>query len=482
MINKLSKIFIQNEILLVLAIIMCFFTPYKTDAATLSISPSSSNVSVGNIITVKVYVNTLGKSINNGEATIQFPTDMLDVISVTKNSSIFSLWVEEPSFSNNTGIITFNGGIPNPGWTGSRGYITSITFKAKKQGVASILLSDGAVRENDGLGTNILTAKSGSTISIISSSKEEIKVPVKDTDKSTILKNEFTPSIRFEGNQGIINLSNKKIITNIDYFTLSIDNTSTFKINKEQLINYEYYLPIQREGSHSINIVSFENTGKYTESVLTYISPAISIPVISLNTYEITANDSVIIRGKTNYPNSKVNVILELNNKEIEKYTQTTGIDGSFSITTDKIKEVGLINIWAESVLLDTVKSIPSEKVYLKVNETAVIKITVAIFYPLLWLIIIFTIISLLFVLLYLGWHKFFGLKKMFENKSKQTAIEVHKAMILLKDELNSQLKSLEKIKKDRNLNEKEEAIFNEIEKNIDGVDTFIEKKLKKIL
>jgi len=59
---------------------------------------------------------------------------------------------------------------------------------------------------------------------------------------------------------------------------------------------------------------------------------------------------------------------------------------------------------------------------------------------------------------------------------------EVHKAMLLLKEELNDQLKSLEKVKVDRNLNEKEEAIFNEIKENIDGIDDFVEKKLKKLI
>ena len=56
---------------------------------------------------------------------------------------------------------------------------------------------------------------------------------------------------------------------------------------------------------------------------------------------------------------------------------------------------------------------------------------------------------------------------------------EVHKAMLLLKEELNDQLKSLEKVKIDRSLNEKEEVIFNEIRDNIDGIDDFVEKKLK---
>lgn len=480
MINKLLKIFNQNRILLILVIVMCFFIPYKTNAASLSILPNSTIVSVGNTVTVKVFVNTFGKSINNGEAVIQFPVDMLDVISVTKSSSIFSLWVEEPSFSNSTGKITFNGGIPSPGYIGQSGYIVSITFKAQKQGTASILFSDGVVRENDGLGTDILTSKNGGIIQIVI--PKEIKVPTKPDIKNVIPDKIFNPSIKFEGNQGIIKLSDENIISNVDYYTIQIDENSNFRVKKDQLINGEYYLPIQNEGSHSITIVSFDETGKYTEYILNFISPSISIPILSLVPYEITTGDYVIILGKTNYPNSKVNVVLELDGKEIKRYTQTTGVDGSFSITTDKIKEIGLINIWAETILSDTVKSVSSERVYLKVNEVKFIQITLAIFYPLIYLIIIFTLVSLLFVFLYLGWHKFFNLKKKFESESKQIILEVHKNMLSLKAELNYQLESLEKIKIDRNLNKEEEDIFNEIQKKIDIVDIFIEEKLKNLI
>ncbi len=118
---------------------MCFVFPQKSNAATLSLAPSTSTVTVGNIVSIGVKVNTQGKYINNGEVVIQFPTDLLEVISISKSSSIFSLWVEEPSFSNATGRISFNGGVANPGFNGSSGTIASITFKAKKAGSASLI-------------------------------------------------------------------------------------------------------------------------------------------------------------------------------------------------------------------------------------------------------------------------------------------------------------------------------------------------------
>jgi len=140
----------------------------NASAATLKITTSNVNLSVGGTATLWVAVNTESVAINNAEATIQYPTDLIEVLSVSRGSSIFSLWVEEPTFSNSTGIISFNAGIPTPGYTGSSGNIISITVRAKKAGQANFSYSGAAVRANDGLGTNVLTGQSGIVLSIVS--------------------------------------------------------------------------------------------------------------------------------------------------------------------------------------------------------------------------------------------------------------------------------------------------------------------------
>ncbi len=142
------------------------FVPVNADAATLALSPASTKVSVGNIVSVTLSLNTAGVAINNAESVVQFPSDLLEVVSLSKNSSIFSLWVEEPTFSNTAGTVSLNGGVANPGFNGSSGTLATIIFKAKKSGTATVVFADGAVRANDGLGTNVLTSKSGSTIEI----------------------------------------------------------------------------------------------------------------------------------------------------------------------------------------------------------------------------------------------------------------------------------------------------------------------------
>jgi len=75
------------------------------------------------------------------------------------------MWVESPTFSNGNGTISFNGGSPNPGFSGS-GTVVSVQFRAKQAGTATLAFSSAFVRENDGFGTNILSGRSGASIAI----------------------------------------------------------------------------------------------------------------------------------------------------------------------------------------------------------------------------------------------------------------------------------------------------------------------------
>lgn len=564
----------KKEFYITIIIFFIFFLNWHNIyAASLSLLPSSPVVSAGDIVSLKVVTSTDGKYINNSEATLQFPSDLLEVVSITKGSSIFTLWVEEPSFSNITGKITFNGGIPNPGYNGSNGNIATITFKAKKQGVASVFFTDGAVRANDGLGTDILVSKNGSVVQI--GTPKEVTIPVTATEKSAVpikpivfsnthpdqevwysettasfnweipsgvtsvqtLLNKslnsvptiiydnsvsqktvnniedgvsyfhirfinsagasptahyrvkidstppesFSPIIRIEDKRNIVKLNAVDLISGIDYYTLQIDDQATFDIKKEELENNEYILDIQNQGGHNLTVVAYDQAGNYTQSTIPFVSPTISAPELSLSSDEITNGETITISGKSDYPNNQVEVTLQSGEKYFKKYLQTTLSDGTFSIISDKIKVSGLVSIWAENIFSETVKSPISEKLFLKVNDTKVMKITLAIVYPLISLIIIILLLLILFFLLYLGWHKFFGLKRKINQKTREIVKNVHEEVVSLKEDLSEQLTFLEEAKKDRVLNEKEEKIFNQIKKNIDKIDNLIEKKLNKL-
>lgn len=135
-------------------------------SATLFFSPSAKTVQMDDTFSVAFMVNSGGQAINAAEATINFPTDKLDVKSVSKSGSIFSLWAVDPKFSNASGTIYFSGGKPSPGYKGSAGKIITVTFQAQATGSAKLTISGAQVLANDGQGTNVYGGGGTSTITI----------------------------------------------------------------------------------------------------------------------------------------------------------------------------------------------------------------------------------------------------------------------------------------------------------------------------
>jgi len=140
--------------------------PATAQAATLYFSPSSGTHAIGTTFTVSVYVSSADQAMNAASGVISFPTDKLAVDSLSKSGSIFSLWVQEPSFSNSAGTVNFEGIVLNPGFTGSSGKAISITFRTKAAGSASLTFSSASALANDGKGTNILTGMGDANFSI----------------------------------------------------------------------------------------------------------------------------------------------------------------------------------------------------------------------------------------------------------------------------------------------------------------------------
>lgn len=152
-------------------IFSCFFTCYLIFAlfsavpagaagATFSINPGSGEFRVGDTVTASIMVHSGGNSINAAEATINFPTDLLRVVSISKANSIFGLWPEEPSFNNSQGVISFVGGTTTPTIVSS-GRVISIKFTIKSAGNATVNFSGSRILLADGKGTNIFSGAQG---------------------------------------------------------------------------------------------------------------------------------------------------------------------------------------------------------------------------------------------------------------------------------------------------------------------------------
>ncbi len=142
-----------------------FLVPYTSEAASLQIFPSTGVYSLNSTFVARVLVGTDGKAINAAEGELKFNPQELSVVSVNRSSSVFNLWVTEPTFSNTAGTITFSGGSPS-GYTGTSGGVFTITFKVLRAGTTRLSFAGGSVLANDGKGTNVLSGMSGGTYTI----------------------------------------------------------------------------------------------------------------------------------------------------------------------------------------------------------------------------------------------------------------------------------------------------------------------------
>ena len=160
--------------LIIFSVFLCFslfffyvfllssFVSAQSGGASLYLAPPSGTYFVGDTLSVSIYVNTDGQSVNAIEALLTFPPDKLQIVSPSAGKSVIDVWVGQPGYSNEEGTISFRGAIPNPGLKVSQGLISTLTFRVKSVGKAVISFSDGSkVLLNDGKGTDVLSSTSG---------------------------------------------------------------------------------------------------------------------------------------------------------------------------------------------------------------------------------------------------------------------------------------------------------------------------------
>lgn len=135
------------------------------EAASLFFVPATGEFGVGSKITVDVKIDSEGVGINAAQATIRFPKDTLTVTSIDKTGSTFNFWLEEPTFSNDAGVITFVGGTPY-GISGASIQVLRVVFTSKGSGSASIAIADAAITASDGSGTNVLSKTTDAAFTI----------------------------------------------------------------------------------------------------------------------------------------------------------------------------------------------------------------------------------------------------------------------------------------------------------------------------
>lgn len=125
--------------------------------ASLYFSPLSENPRVGSNFTLTIKTDSLAQPVGAIKGQIIFNPEKLEIINISKIGSMINVWLEEPNYSNLEGKLSFQGGVPNPGFIGNGGTVLHFIFKAKTSGISSIGWVKAEVLTRDGKGASILT-------------------------------------------------------------------------------------------------------------------------------------------------------------------------------------------------------------------------------------------------------------------------------------------------------------------------------------
>ena len=461
----------------------------SASAATLKINSGSTTLSPGDTATLNVVLNSEGIAVNNAEATITFPTELFDVLSISRSGSIFSLWVEEPYFSNSSGVITLDGGVPTPGFNGSNGPVVSIVVRAKKNGQAAFVFSSATVRANDGLGTDVLSSKQGKIITVVEKEKPVVEeVPVPAPSAVTLQITSPTHPNQNQWYKDIDPIFRWAVPSGVDAIQTTIDNSAgelphvTYiptikeKSVKDLKDGIWYFKVRARKGGNwgpvSTYIVRIDNTIPEKKDVafsyddnkkVLNINAQITDETSGLDHYEIYINDILIkkvpsaefidgsynLEFKTPGDNTVRLVAIDRAGNSVES-------SGDFH-TTEMVSPEQAEPATSDERLLITIGSFSAPVIYIAT--------------------LIMALVSLLAIsAFYFGRH-YHRFHRKFQVRAALEKGDHSKVLSLLKKRLEKHLEILQRTRHNRILSKEEKDIKEAIEGDLDEVDRVLEEE-----
>ncbi|MCP6718033.1 MAG: hypothetical protein KJI70_00595 [Patescibacteria group bacterium] len=162
-------------------LLLLLFFPLSSGAAILYLEPSSSGYYQGDTFIVEAKIDTQGECINTVKVELSFASNVLEIKDFSQGNSLLSLWAKEPEFSNETGLVSFSGGIPGgycgelAGDPGTSNLLGRMIFQVYQTPLVNKPIStkiefseNSYVLLHDGLGTKASLITNGALLSILS--------------------------------------------------------------------------------------------------------------------------------------------------------------------------------------------------------------------------------------------------------------------------------------------------------------------------
>ena len=484
-----------------LAILSFLVLPSFAFGASLTFSPSYGSYQKGSTLTIGIVAGSPDKPINALSGVVNFPSDKLEVVSISKNQSIISLWVQEPTFSNTDGTVNFEGIVLSPGFQGNGGRILNVTFKTKSDGATQLAFIKGSILANDGEGTEILTSKGTAQFSILPitdiESNPELFAPLPRDESEDLVTADLPKPVINSKTHPLEAWSNLQLgefkfnlLDGVTAIRLLLDN----KPDSTPVVVYSP--PVESktisdldEGISYLHVQYKNATGwgeilHYKIQIDTQIPDSFVIKEVAPGLFLFEAKDSHsgIFRYEIQINGGEM---LPFVDDGSHLYKVPEQIVGQHVLSVRAYDSAGnfivatlLFVIENKLVRTPQVMVTPEEgqtREGFLVPKGAILITTLSIIIPTVALIL------LLCFMLYSAWRFVGGLKTRINKEVKEANLIVHKAFMILKMDLEVDIETLKKANLKRKLTREEAKILKRLEKNLNGAELAINKEIADI-
>jgi hypothetical protein len=359
---------------LILTLLTFFISAPFLEAAVLQVAPSASTYKEGDTVRVSIIVSSPSQSINAVSATVNFP-DTLTLTSLSKAGSILNLWAVEPTFSNIDRTAKFEGVALN-GFTGNRGTVLTLVFKAKKTGSGTMSISNASVLANDGEGTNVLTNTQGATISVGAATvTEKAAVTSKETADIPLIKVQEIKKADPRNPQSKFKIILRNQGEEQEY-TIKIDDTPVITWTDDGTNVYQT-APLVR-GEHAITFTTTDAADNEVSETVVFNTIGVSKPIIEEYVSRTLKDNYVVVKGIAD-PKTTITVHqvllpsdeVHVGNNLVKQLTSTltTNTDGRFVYISPEKASSGAYSVTVRARTTEGFESEPSDAITIEVLD-----------------------------------------------------------------------------------------------------------------
>jgi len=442
------------------------------------LSPSQGNYRIGDNFSVGVLINVEGMAINAAQAKIYFPVDKLKVLEVSKQNSIFTLWPEDPNFSNQKGEISFIGGLPSPGFLGKSGKVITILFQGKAEGQARVYFGQEKILANDPKGTDIFAGSQEGNYSIFPPEKIPPKVPVEDTQPPLSFEITFDNEGDPTNPQPLLYFETKDELSGMSHYEIKIGEKDFFKVEIGKTMPLR--MPLLTPGTYLIIVRAFDKAENFSESQIEIKIESILVPEITVCPRTFRAGEEKLFLAGTSLPETKQIIFFEKDGEIIKQWEVFSNKEGDWSLVKEELFRSGIYKIFVKTEDKRGAISNPSEVCFVKVILGGISIGPLILSYKTLTLVGLIFLILLLVFISYL-FRKIRKTRKLIEIETLDLKKKFYKEYNELKSNIEKELEEFKKLTKERELTPEEKKRQEELLKDLEDVERVLKEELKDI-